>query len=125
MAEDPYTIVLDLPNRLMYVTMRGFWNEAVTSSYEAAALAAFQEMRKSGESFDAINDLTDFSVQTADVIATLAEFAETTAMHGPGRVAMISNSSLLKRQTARAASGVTTQTFPNQAEAMEWLRPSK
>jgi hypothetical protein len=123
MSGEGFTIVSDVPHRLIRIKVTGLWDRATADRFQVAILSAFDRMQTIHKRYNAIFDMIDFAVLPAALATAMQEFWKTIGENGPEKVAVVINHALLRLQNKRLSPETLTfiRRFTDEATAMEWL----
>ncbi|KQN06472.1 MULTISPECIES: hypothetical protein [unclassified Sphingomonas] len=120
--DDPaYTIRLTPERRLLEISFRGFWDDAIYDRFDRKVRALLPGMPLVGVPIGSqvtLLDLTGYPVQNRPMLERLAVVGNDTDLVGH-RVATLLASALLRQQARRTVPGHTL--FSDRGEAMAWL----
>lgn len=116
-----FEVIADHRQRLLHITMRGFWDAETMKAYMRCVRQKMAELQQTGPCKYILIDMVDFAIQSKDIAEGHAENLRVVKKRGEARVALVIQSALSKLQTARVASDTGHSTFKTEAEARAWL----
>jgi hypothetical protein len=117
-----FKVIPDPKNRLLLITLEGFWDAAVMTAFEAAERVAIAQITQRPGPFDQIIDSRDYPVQAPAIITRHSAWAEQLADMGLRRTAIVMGPSGLARMQANRISTHNHKSFASEAEARIWLQ---
>ena len=123
MNDPSFAFACDPANKLLRVTMRGFWDGRTVARYDAAAVEAGKAMIAAGGPLSELLVLLDAREMGAQARHAITDYKDRFASPGraPRRNATLVSSALFRRQVERIAMP-NQRIFEDEAEALSWLR---
>lgn len=118
---DDYEVAVDLPRRLLVLTLRGFWNEATFDKFASEYAIALEMLQRQGGCRLALVDGLDFAVQAAEISTRFKELIDSLAPIAARRTATIVPAQLNRMQAKRTGDSINARIFTDRAEAEAWL----
>jgi hypothetical protein len=115
-----FSVHLDRTQRLIRVTLEGFWDTSTIERYVAELLPCIKAAREDYDEVLVLSDARNFPVQAADVVAAFREGGGAFGIPWD-RMAVVMTSTLAKMQGARTVSDPGTQFFTSVEDAEAWL----
>jgi hypothetical protein len=115
-----YTIQFETELRLMRATLSGFWNIQTVSAFLTEIEEKESKLKAAGKPYFVMTDLTEFPVQTREVVDELEHHLKAWSNAGSFS-AIISSSALAELQVKRIAVGGNRRYFTSKNDAMDWL----
>ncbi|WP_293884058.1 hypothetical protein [Sphingomonas sp.] len=124
MSTPGYKIEVDTKNRLVRLTLTGFWDRATFDRYTEEIEGLAQEARRAGRArldYRVLVDLRNHGVQSREVATSIEAGMIHNASPLQRHAVLISNSALHRSQVQRLGASTDTRLFENEEDALAWL----
>ena len=118
--ENKFDVTFDRTACRLCWTVRGFWTISDVDDFSQAMQSAVAAFGEPTYRFDCLADARYFAVQSQVVSKALKAIDQSIAAALVGRVAIVVNGALLKKQAQRTVAA-ETQIFQSMPEALAWL----
>lgn len=123
---EEFDIKLNHTRRLLLVEVRGFWSVDVTAAYFADLAPLLSDIRRTGQTYDVLSDMTEWQVQSREVQSTIQTYFE---RPWPGRRAFVVSGALLRLQVARVVPSIVrdpdVKIFETRNDGLAWLEAGR
>jgi len=119
---NPFEISVEIPRKLLRMTMRGFWDVQTFDAFATQFEKALQTLHRAGGCEGAIVDGREFAVQSRDILGRFGEIMQKNGPYLAKRTASIIPSELNRMQAARVTESLTRRDFTTMEDAEAWLR---
>ena len=116
-----FEIILDPHQRLLTVTLRGFWDAQTYRDYDAEVTAQLRRLSQLKPAKACLVDAREFAVQSKEVADLMIEGVAKRLPLYPERTARIVSCAISRSQAARMANTTDQRVFESVEEALDWL----
>lgn len=117
-----YSVTNDLEHNEVHFSVAGFWKEETADRFLKEISTASAPLIASGKPFCVLGDLSALVTQDRRIAEILRETLERSSRAGMKRIAIITQSNLVRLQYKRVSEGITVEFFEGKIEALRWLR---
>lgn len=112
-----FSIAFDRENRLLRLTISGFWDDDTTAAFVRDLMAASVKAQRQGP-FRVLSDAREFAVQSPEVVQRFRRLAEGGSAE---RTAILVDSALARLQAQRSMANDRVRIFGAVEDALAWL----
>ena len=116
-----YRIHYDAGERLLHLTLEGFWTPATLAAFAAELLVRTTAIRRSGLPYGLLSDSTRFPIQSPLVAAGFERITARGVEQHMGPAAIVVAGALNRMQAERTLKSERVRVFLDMAEARAWL----
>lgn len=116
-----FDVAVDIPRRLITLTLRGFWTNATFDRFADAFSAGLRQLHRLGGCSHALVDGLEFAVQPLEISDRFRDLIASMAPIAARRTATIVPAQLNGMQAERAGDTIDARIFTDRQEAEAWL----
>jgi hypothetical protein len=116
-----YDVSVELPRKLLRMTLRGFWDGATFDAFATEFERALQTLHRAGGCEGAIVDGHEFAVQSRDILDRFGGIMQKNGPYLAKRTASIVPTELNRMQAARVTESLKRRDFTTMEDAEAWL----
>jgi hypothetical protein len=117
----PFEVSVEIPRKLLRLTMRGFWDSSTFDAFAAEFEKALKTLHRAGGCDSCIADGREFAVQSKDILGRFGEIMQKNGPYLAKRTASIVPTELNRMQAARVTETLARRDFTTMADAEAWL----
>ena len=116
-----YRIAYHPGDRLLHLTLEGFWSAATLARFAAELLVRTAAIGRGGTIYGVLSDSSRFPVQSPLVAQGFSRIAARGAERHRGPTAIVVAGALNKMQAERTLGGARLRVFTDAVEARSWI----
>jgi hypothetical protein len=119
-----YSVKVDKNNCLIDIKLTGFWSNRTMSDYVSTLNNEFRQIGSSGRGLRIIVDMSDYPVQSVEVVQKHANLMDHGTRVMGAKIAIILKSALARMQATRLVANQGQRSFTSKSLALAWLLES-